>query len=114
MHGFVFQYPGELLFGCALYYSGRIFERQWGSEKYGNFTILVMGLSWLLETLMATVLKIKSASGLYPLIFANLVSFTLDIPAMHRISVFGLRMTDKVRGLNHTLTVGVRELHLEA
>ena len=96
-HVFVFKHPGELLFGTALLYYFRIFERQYGSAKYGSYAVATLGISYVLQALLAVAFGRHAASGLYPLLFSNLVSFLLDVPALHKFAVLGFRMTDKVR-----------------
>ncbi|GAB4823131.1 hypothetical protein N2152v2_010177 [Parachlorella kessleri] len=92
---FVFRHPGELIFGAALLYYTRLFERQFGSNKYGSFVVATCGISYLLEMAAASLLRIPSASGPYPIIFASLVPFVLDVPPLHNLQVFGWRATDK-------------------
>lgn len=99
-----FRAPGELLFGAALLYFYRVFERQWGSAKYGSFVTVVCGLAYALEAAAAAVLEARwgagaaaAAAGPFPLIFANLAAnFVLLVPPMHHFTVFGIKMTDKV------------------
>ena len=52
-------------------------------------------MSIILQALFLKLLGKESATGPYPLIFANLVNFVLDIPHLHNFNVLGLRMTDK-------------------
>lgn len=92
---FAFAHPGELLFGLSLCYYYRIFERQLGSVRYGSFAVTTWGMSMVLQALFLRLLGKESATGPYPLIFANLVNFVLDIPHLHSFNVLGLRMTDK-------------------
>lgn len=94
--GFVFRHPGELIFGTALLYYTRLFERQFGSAKYGSFVAVACGLTYALEVAAASLLGQHSASGPYPIIFASLVQFVLDVPPLHNFQVFGWRVTDKV------------------
>lgn len=96
-HAFAFRNPGELLFGASLLYFYRLFERQWGSSKYGSFIAITWGLAYLLEAAAGAALHVPAASGPFPLVFANLIAnFVLLVPPMHRFTVFGLKMTDKV------------------
>lgn len=71
----------------------RLFERQSGSSKYGAFAALSLGLP-LAVSLAA---RLPTPSGPFPLIAANFVNFVLDVPPTARFSVFGWRLTDKVR-----------------
>ena len=101
-HAFAFRHPGELLFGAALLYFSRLFERQWGSAKYGSFVAVTCGVAYLLEAAASAALALPSAAGPLPLIFANLAAnFVLMVPPMHQFTLFGLKMTDKVRGEGH-------------
>ena len=96
-HLFVFRHPGELLFGSALLYYFRLIERHYGSTKYGSYAVITCGAAFTLQLLSQRLLERPTASGMYPLIFANVVSFVFDVPALQRFSVFGWHMTDKVR-----------------
>lgn len=113
-HAFVFRHPGELLFGAALAYYFRLFERQQGTGRYGAFAVFVSAVGYGLQTVAGSVAHRPSSSGLYPLIFANLVSFVLDVPPLHKFSVFGLTMTDKafiyLGGLQLLLSSGQRSV----
>ncbi|PRW34075.1 Ubiquitin-associated (UBA) isoform 1 [Chlorella sorokiniana] len=102
-HVLAFRAPGELLFGAALLYFYRLFERQWGSAKYGSFLTVACGLAYALEAAAEAALEARwgagagaAAAGPFPLIFANLAAnFVLLVPPMHHFTVFGLKMTDK-------------------
>ncbi|KAI3426075.1 hypothetical protein D9Q98_008043 [Chlorella vulgaris] len=95
-HAFAFRNPGELLFGASLLYFYRIFERQWGSAKYGSFVATTCCVAYALEAAASSGLGWRSASGPFPLVFANLLSnFVLLVPPMHQFTVFGIKMTDK-------------------
>lgn len=94
---FAFRNPGELLFGASLLYFYRLFERQWGSAKYGSFVATACGLAYALEAAAGAALALPAAQGPFPLIFANLAAnFVLLVPPTHRFTVFGLKMSDKV------------------
>jgi hypothetical protein len=102
-HAFAFRNPGELLFGASLLYFYRLFERQWGSAKYGSFLVVTCGLAYALEAAVGAALggglrpAGTAASGPFPLLFANLAAnFVLLVPPMHQFAVFGFKMTDKV------------------
>jgi hypothetical protein len=97
-HALAFRNPGELLFGASLLYFYRIFERQWGSAKYGSFVAVTGCLAYGLEAAAASLLEWRAASGPFPLLFANLAAnFVLLVPPMHQFTVFGVKMTDKVQ-----------------
>ena len=98
-HAFAFRNPGELLFGASLLYFYRLFERQWGSAKYGSFVAATCGVAFALEAAAGAALGWRSASGPFPLVFANLAAnFLLLVPPMHQFTLFGIKMTDKVCG----------------
>lgn len=108
-HAFAFRAPGELLFGAALLYFYRLFERQWGSAKYGSFVAITSGLALALEAAAAVAWGVPACAGPFPLLFANLAAnFVALVPPMHHFSVFGLKMTDKVRGWGTGKEGGVR------
>lgn len=93
---FAFRNPGELLFGASLLYFYRLFERQWGSAKYGSFVATACGLAYALEAAVGAALALPAAQGPFPLIFANLAAnFVVLVPPLHRFTVFGLKLTDK-------------------
>lgn len=102
-HLLIFEHPGVLIFGTALLYYFRLFERQWGSNKYGTFTAFVFGSAYVLEQAAIKLLGWIPAPipGPFPLIFANYVPFFFDVPATQRFQLFGLPLTDKVRVLRH-------------
>lgn len=96
-HVFAFrQSPSELIFGAALLYYCRLFERLQGSAKYGSFVVAACSVAYALEGLLAAAGGPRASSGLSPLIFALLPAAYLDVPPLHKFSFFGWRMTDKV------------------
>ncbi|KAJ1285858.1 hypothetical protein BS78_03G310400 [Paspalum vaginatum] len=96
---FAFSSTPELIFGAALLYYFRVFERQIGSNKYAVFIAFSTMVSVLLQTLALGYMKDPSlnplASGPYGLIFASYVPFFFDIPISMRFRVFGLSLSDK-------------------
>ena len=95
-HLLVFKHPGVLIFGTALLYYFRVFERQWGSVKYGSFCTIVLGVSYALEQAAVKLLSWPAIPGPYPLLFANYVAFFFDVPPTQRFTIFGVPLTDKV------------------
>eukprot|EP00887_Chlorella_sp_A99_P007533 scaffold2.g7533.t1 len=96
-HVFAFrQAPSELIFGSALLYYCRTFERLQGSTKFGSFVAITCALAYALEAAIAAAGGPVAASGLTPLVFALLPACWLDVPPLHSFSFFGRRMTDKV------------------
>ncbi|WVZ68477.1 hypothetical protein U9M48_017412 [Paspalum notatum var. saurae] len=96
---FAFSSTPELIFGAALLYYFRVFERQIGSNKYAVFIAFSAMVSVLLQTLALGYMKDHSlsplASGPYGLIFASYVPFFFDIPISMRFRVFGVSLSDK-------------------
>lgn len=96
---FAFSSSPELIFGAALLYYFRVFERQIGSNKYAVFIVFSMAVSLLLQILSLGYLKDPSlnplTSGPYGLIFASYVPFFFDIPISTKFRIFGLRLSDK-------------------
>uniref|UniRef100_A0ACD5WGU7 Uncharacterized protein n=1 Tax=Avena sativa TaxID=4498 RepID=A0ACD5WGU7_AVESA len=96
---FAFSSSPELIFGVALLYYFRVFERQIGSNKYAVFIVFSMTVSVLLQILALGYLKDPSfnplTSGPYGLIFASYVPFFFDIPISTKFRIFGLRLCDK-------------------
>ncbi|KQK10221.1 rhomboid-like protein 20 isoform X2 [Brachypodium distachyon] len=96
---FAFSSTPELIFGVALLYYFRVFERQIGSNKYAVFIVFSTTVSVLLQILALGYLKDPSLapliSGPYGLIFASYVPFFFDIPISTKFCIFGLRLSDK-------------------
>lgn len=83
--------------GVVLLYSFRVFERQWGSQKFASFC----AVSWVLSMIFELLLLVsratdRLASGPVCFLFALLVAFALDIPAVSAIVIFELRFSDKI------------------
>lgn len=96
---FAFSSTPELIFGVALLYYFRVFERQIGSNKYAVFIIFSTMVSVLLQILALGYMKDPSlnplTSGPYGLIFASYVPFFFDIPVSMKFRIFGLSLNDK-------------------
>lgn len=96
---FAFSSTPELIFGAALLYYFRVFERQIGSNKYAVFIIFSTMVSVLLQFLALGYMKDPSlnplTSGPYGLIFASYVPFFFDIPVSMKFRIFGLSLSDK-------------------
>ena len=90
-----FSHVGALIFGSGLVYHSRALERQSGSAKHAALVGLSIGLQLLILILLPWSMQLPS--GPLPFIFASLTLFTLETPAMQRFSLFGARLTDKVR-----------------
>ncbi|XP_066310065.1 rhomboid-like protein 20 [Miscanthus floridulus] len=94
-----FSSTPELIFGAALLYYFRVFERQIGSNKYAVFIIFSTMVSVLLQILALGYMKDPSlnplTSGPYGLIFASYVPFFFDIPVSMKFRIFGLSLSDK-------------------
>ncbi|KAL6853805.1 hypothetical protein ACP4OV_019834 [Aristida adscensionis] len=115
---FAFSSTPELIFGAALLYYFRVFERQIGSNKYAVFIIFSTTVSVLLQILALGYLKDLSlkplTSGPYGLIFASYVPFFFDIPISIRFRIFGVSLSDKsfvyLAGLQLLLSSGRRSV----
>lgn len=94
-HALAFGQPGELLFGALLTYYFRILERQMGTAKYGAYTLLVAAAGFAVQAALAAAQR-PAAPGPYPLLFANMVAFFLEVPALQRFSVAGVTLSDKI------------------
>lgn len=95
-HALVFLHPGELFFGALLTYYFRLFERHMGTPKYGAYIVVVSATGFALETVLSWAFHRPSASGPYPLLFANMVAFFLEVPYLQRFYLFGFPLTDKI------------------
>nr|CAB3474568.1 unnamed protein product [Digitaria exilis] len=115
---FAFTSTPELIFGAALLYYFRVFERQIGSNKYAVFIVFSTVISVLLQILALGYLKDPSinplTSGPYGLLFASYVPFFFDIPVSMRFRIFGLSLSDKsfvyLAGLQLLLSSGRRSV----
>nr|CAB3478620.1 unnamed protein product [Digitaria exilis] len=107
-----------MIFGAALLYYFRVFERQIGSNKYAVFIVFSTVISVLLQILALGYLKDPSinplTSGPYGLLFASYVPFFFDIPVSMRFRIFGLSLSDKsfvyLAGLQLLLSSGRRSV----
>ncbi|KAL0479490.1 hypothetical protein AKO1_007647 [Acrasis kona] len=93
----VFTSIGELFFGIICLYIFRLFERQWGSQKYAMFVLLSVVASFLIQ--LAAVVLLGSFrnvwSGPYAIIFACLTQYIFDVPSTLKYKIFGLNITEK-------------------
>jgi len=97
IHAVAFKHPGELLFGALLTYYFRLLERQMGISKYSAYALISYVIGYAFEAgFSATAAHRTCASGLYPLIFANMVAFFLEVPSLQRFSVTGFSLSDKI------------------
>ncbi|KAL9232638.1 hypothetical protein vseg_007724 [Gypsophila vaccaria] len=95
---YAFMSTPELTFGLFLLYYFRVFERQIGSNKYSVFILFSFVVSFILESVILTLLKDPSfsiVSGPYSLIFSSFVPFFFDIPVSTRFRVFGFHFSNK-------------------
>jgi len=92
-----FTSPGEAVLGLLLLYHFRLFERQMGSNKFASFSMVVYGLSALIQlSLLVTVPSRFVPCGPYAMIFACLVQYYFEIPSSYRFRLCGVGMSDKV------------------
>lgn len=70
-----------------------------GSVKFGNYATVVTGISYALQLVLGSLLKLAGpwSAGPLPLVFASFIPFLLDIPATTDFTVLGYNLTDKVR-----------------
>ncbi len=98
-HNFVFSTPGELLFGVVLLYYFRQFERQMGSSRFAALATFVAAFHTAGLCLFHFLLPSSTpspASGPYALVFACLVRFAFDTPALYVFQIVGsLSLSDK-------------------
>eukprot|EP01126_Amoeba_proteus_P008437 TRINITY_DN13119_c0_g1_i1.p1 TRINITY_DN13119_c0_g1~~TRINITY_DN13119_c0_g1_i1.p1 ORF type:complete len:102 (-),score=15.79 TRINITY_DN13119_c0_g1_i1:524-829(-) len=80
-------------------YHFRIFERLWGSEKFITFIIIVISLSNLLEVALLVLLPVNPhipVNGLHSIVFAFLVQYWTDIPALDKLILGGYSTNSKI------------------
>jgi hypothetical protein len=94
--GLAFHQPGELFFGVLLLYYFRLFERQMGIGKFGAYVLFILFFGFSVERFFLITFQRDSARGLYPLIFSNMVAFLLEVPPLHRFSLFGIQLSEKM------------------
>lgn len=88
--------PGEMFLSLLLLYNMRIIERWMGSSKYAMYFVFVTALGYGLERLATILWEQNSASGPYPLVFANIVGYVLEVPPSQTFTLFGMNMSDKM------------------
>ena len=93
---FSYQRLGGAIFGVSLLYYFRLLERQWGSNKYGSLTCMVIASTAGVQRLAVHALQWPPSSGPSALVAAHLVSFAADVPASWQASVIGAPFSDKV------------------
>lgn len=94
-HAMPFQHVGESILAALLLYQFRGMERQMGSRKYGAFLIYCSIIGYGIQSLALKWIHRESATGLYPIIFANMVGYYLDIPPQSSFSALGISLSDK-------------------
>ena len=93
---FSYQRLGGAIFGVGLLYYFRLLERQWGSNKYGSLTCMVMVSTAGVQRLAVHALHWPPSSGPTALVAAHLVSFAADVPSSWQASFVGAPFSDKV------------------
>ena len=89
--------PPELLFGAALLYCFRTFERQFGSKKYAHCVVGISTLSTVFQTILMLIFpKLNFAPGPYAVMFGMFAYYFMDIPSVTRFRVCGIPMNDKI------------------
>ena len=98
-----FASAGELIVGLALLYQFRLFERHWGSRKFGTFLLLTSLISAFLGCCIIYVLQYGAHKqrvdslplGPYGFIFSCLVQWLFEIPVSHSVRIIGISISDK-------------------
>jgi len=102
---FVWSTSSELVFGSILIYIWRLFERQFGSRKFGGALVFLSVGTTLLQSLLMLGVGSASASfrhqlskvsGPYGVVFGLLFPFFLDIPQSFAWRTMGVKMSDKL------------------
>ncbi|GAM23956.1 hypothetical protein SAMD00019534_071310 [Acytostelium subglobosum LB1] len=88
----------EVVFGSALLYTFRLFERTMGSSKYSIFILSSLIMTTMLQLAYIVIFRRGSAGspGPYGLIFAGLVLFFKEIPSTRWFKLFGFPFNDKI------------------
>ncbi len=73
-----------------------LFERQMGSGKYGAFLLFTGAVSKLMEHVSMRVCGLAGRMGPFNAVFANMINYLIDIPAVQHFSLFGMPLNDKV------------------
>ena len=81
-HTLAFASAGELIFGAALLYHGRLLERRAGSNAYGSAAALATAVGGTVAAVVGRLVRARPASGPLALLFANLASFAVDVPPL--------------------------------
>eukprot|EP00808_Paulinella_micropora_P006045 g7657.t1 len=93
---FVFGSVGELLFGCLLLFTFRVFERQFSSKKFAAALFFFAMLSSALQILLLFLLPHqKQMTPGFAFVFALLVQYIRDIPPLTPFKVAGIPLNDK-------------------
>jgi membrane associated rhomboid family serine protease len=98
-----FASAGELVVGLALLYQFRLFERHWGSRKFGTFLLISSMISAFLGCCVVSALHgshrpphMESLPlGPYGFIFSCLVQWFFEIPISHSVRIMGINISDK-------------------
>ncbi|CAK4071817.1 unnamed protein product [Aphanomyces euteiches] len=90
---FAFDNGIAVALGMYAIFQFRVIERQFGSNKFGTFVILVL----LISTILQTSLKLPAIPGPYPLIGALLVIYFGNIPKLQPslYNAMGVQISDK-------------------
>lgn len=67
-----------------------------GSGKYGAFLLFTGAVSKLLELVCLRVGGLAGRMGPFNAVFANMINYMIDVPAVQHFSLFGLPLNDKV------------------
>eukprot|EP01080_Neovahlkampfia_damariscottae_P009929 gene9929-2250_t len=94
---FMFNSVGELFFGIILLYCFRLFERNYGSQKFLIFSIISTILTYFFQFTIVVITPHFNTiwSGAYGIIFSCLVSYILDVPATESYKVWKFNISEK-------------------
>ncbi|KAI8619942.1 hypothetical protein BC830DRAFT_1164955 [Chytriomyces sp. MP71] len=87
-----FATSSEVLFSSLLFYSLRLLERQFGSNKFAS----LIAVSSLLSAIVCALLPWRSAHGPYAPLFSALVVYAYHVPVTVRVRILGLGISDKL------------------
>mmetsp|Transcript_914 Transcript_914/g.2180 ORF Transcript_914/g.2180 Transcript_914/m.2180 type:complete len:265 (+) Transcript_914:57-851(+) len=95
-HIFLFQTPGELVFGTLLLFYTRIFERRRGSTRHAEHLLSCTTASLAFQWLLCAILRVSLLPSFPQIVFfSNLAPFLVDVPPLSQFQVAGKTMTDK-------------------
>jgi membrane associated rhomboid family serine protease len=97
-HSFVWSTTSELVIGSICLYNWRLFERQFGTRKFGGCLFFLIVASMILQVVVQLVSRgaVPLLSGPYAVVFGLLANFMFDIPQSAPFTLFGIPLSDKL------------------